>query len=70
MKKVKNAIRVFLNFCIIVTGQIFLLIFVLIQAIYPYKCRKCNVRMVLTLSRWNYPNIKRCPNCGGDFNDR
>jgi DNA-directed RNA polymerase subunit RPC12/RpoP len=43
------------------------LFFVIIEAIYPYKCSNCNVRMVLNIK--SYPNVKRCPHCGRDIND-
>lgn len=62
--KIKTAIRVFLNLCIIAMGQVFLFAFVVITAILPVKCPRCNIRLALDFEKGTYPGIKKCPHCG------
>lgn len=68
MKKIINAFKYYLNVCIILVGQLFLLLYVLIVAVLPYKCPRCKVRLVFAFEKGAYPNIKKCPHCGeGNF---
>jgi len=57
-------LKIFLNLCIILAGQLFLFLFAVISAILPRKCPKCKVWMVVTISKHDYPSTKKCPNCG------
>lgn len=68
MRKVKNAMRAFLSLCIILIGQLFLFLYVLMVATLPFKCARCKEKMVLFFEKGAYPNIKKCPHCGeGNF---